>query len=109
MVKHISVFFIKEQANGNSKKENIEYIKDLLNAIPDKMDKIVNCIVGKNIAETPDLGIKEGPEFGDLIQILDFETFEDAKAYPTHVSHIDLLIKTKDLMEKVVAIDIEIK
>ena len=52
-------------------------------------------------------GMQEGPQFGDVIQIIDFATKEDLEAYPASKAH-QKIIKESPKMAHVTAIDYEI-
>jgi len=45
------------------------------------------------------------PLFGDLVQIADYETMEDANGYPPSKAHMDLVALSDPMLEKVTAID----
>lgn len=45
------------------------------------------------------------PEFGNIVQIVDFATRADADAYPTHRAHQELFAKTEPFVDRVFAID----
>ena len=45
--------------------------------------------------------------FGDLVQIADYDTPEDAAAYPPSKTHMDLVEFSTPMLKKVTAIDFE--
>lgn len=49
-----------------------------------------------------------GPAWGDVVQILTFDTREDADAYPASPAHDALLAKTEGLVVSATAIDFEV-
>ncbi len=62
---------------------------------------------GKNIAKGP-LENLEGLDFGDVVQIIDFQTSEDANCYPQSKEHLKLFHHGPKMI-KVTAIDFEMK
>ena len=99
MIKHISVFTLKN-------KEEINDFIEQLNEVA-KCPLIVESEVGINFTPKPEEGL-EGPEFGDVVQIISFNSKEDLAAYPASDEHMKLF-KEGPQMEKVSAIDYEVK
>ena len=98
MVRHISVFTL-----ANPKE--IDILVEQLNEVA-KCPLIVHSEVGVNFTPKPQEGL-EGPDFGDVIQIIDFKTKEDLEAYPSSKEHMKLF-KEGPQMKKVTAIDYEL-
>lgn len=104
MVKHISIFFLKEEQKAEHQKLFLERLKQM----EAELSSLGGYHVGGDCIERPPKGAPGVPEFGDLMQVIDFMKEEDALAYPDHPAHIAL---TKDMggyLEKVVAIDIRL-
>ena len=99
MIKHISVFTLKN-------KEEINGFVEMLDEVA-KCPLIVHSEVGVNVTPKPEEGL-EGPEFGDVVQIISFNSKEDLDAYPSSKEHMKLF-KEGPVMEKVSAIDYEVK
>lgn len=97
MYRHISIFTLKD-------KNEIQSLKDLLEEVG-SCPLIVNNHVGLNMTLLPDG--EKGPNFGDVIQTIDFHTKEDLDKYPTSKEHLKLFHEGPE-MEKVTAIDFEI-
>lgn len=97
MFRHISVFTL----------ENKEEIDTLVKQLQDveQCPLIVKGEVGVNVTFLPEEGL-EGPDFGDVVQIIDFATKEDLEAYPSSKEHLKLF-KEGPVMKKVSAIDYE--
>lgn len=98
MIRHISVFTLED-------KKDLPLLKSLLEETGKNCSLIRHSQIGENIAAPPKEGL-EGPDFGDLVQVIDFDTPEDAKAYPTSETHIHLFHNSPK-MKKVTAIDFE--
>lgn len=96
MIRHISVFTLED-------KKNLSLLKSLLEETAKNCPLIKHSQIGENIAAPPEKDLK-GPDFGDLVQIIDFETLEDANAYPTSEAHRYLFCNSPK-MKKVTAID----
>lgn len=97
MYRHVSIFTLKE-------KENTGTFIALLKEVSEKAPSVVRYEIGRNFGKAPD---GPGPDFGDIIQILDFETIEDLNAWPATQEHIRLLREGPE-NEKVTAIDYEV-
>lgn len=82
MIRHISVFTLED-------KKELPLLKSLLEEAGKKCSLIRQSKIGENITALQKEGL-EGPDFGDLVQIIDFDTPEDAKAYPASEAHINL-------------------
>lgn len=107
MIRHISVFsFLEEAPNGKSKQENIETVRAYLEKVPALYPPMKYSQVGVAIpGEVPDLPDGACPLFGDLVQIADYETLEDANGYPPSKAHMDLVEMSDPMLEKVTVID----
>ena len=109
MIRHISVFtFSDTPKNGKTKAENIETIRAYLEGVPAMYPAMKASQIGVAIpGEAPDLPPGACPLFGDLVQIADYETLEDANGYPPSKAHMDLVALSDPMLEKVTAIDFE--
>lgn len=106
MIRHISIFFLKEGKDGK-KDENINRMVELLNEVEKKMPRLNDYMVGKNVAQFLPEEVVNGPEFGDVVQIIDFPNDEQAKAYVFQPVHEELQQKSNDIVEKVVVFDLK--
>lgn len=97
MIRHISIFTLKDKTQIDN------YVK-MLNEVAEECDLIVNSHVGVNITKVVEV---KGPDFGDVIQTVDFNTKADLDAYPKSKEHMRLFNEGPE-MEKVTAIDFEI-
>ena len=86
MIKHVSVFTLKDKSE----------IKHFVENCP----LIIKSEVGVNIGEQPPVG----PHFGDVIQIVEFSNLIDLQKYPQSKEHQKLLMDGTE-METVTAID----
>ncbi|MBP1736835.1 MAG: Stress responsive Barrel Domain [Oscillospiraceae bacterium] len=109
MVRHISLFCFQEHPeNGKTLEENIADMKAFLLKIPEMEPTILHGEVGHAFDSarfTPD----DAPVmFGQLVQIIDFATWEDAAAYVPSKAHTELAQFSAPFLKKVIAIDYEI-
>ena len=102
MIRHISIFTFLDTPE---KQENIEAVRAFLEKIPDIYPAIRNCEVAVPAGPVPSLPDDSPVMFGDLIQILDYETPEDAAGYPASKAHTDLTELSAPMLKKVTAID----
>ena len=109
MIRHISVFtFSDHPANGKTKAENIETVRAYLEGVQALYPAMKAQQVGVAIpGDPPPLPPDAAPLFGDLVQIADYDTLEDANGYPPSKAHMDLVALSDPMLEKVTAIDFE--
>lgn len=106
MIRHISIFtFSDAPANGKSKAENIAAMRVYLEKIPALYPAMKNQIIGTTLGGTPVLPDEAPLLFGDLVQIADYDTPEDAAAYAASEAHQGLVAFSDPMMKKVTAID----
>ena len=108
MIRHISVFtFLEQPPNGKSKAENVEAVRAYLEKIPQLYPAIKRQQIGVTVGGTPALPDDAPMMFGDLVQIADYDTLEDANGYAPSKAHQDLVAFADPLLRKVTAIDFE--
>ena len=109
MIRHISVFtFLENPANGKTKAENMETVRSYLETVPTRYPAAVSQVIGITLGGTPVLPDDAPVMFGDIVQLIDFETAEDAAGYPPSKAHMDLVEFSTPMLKKVTAIDYEI-
>mgnify|MGYP003571381928 CR=1 FL=1 len=81
MIKHIVFFRLKEEAEGHSKAENAQIIKEGLLSLKSKIDCLVEETVGINIPTAPNTNY-------DICLICTFRSWEDLNTYATHPEHL---------------------
>lgn len=105
MIRHISIFFLQEEG----KEENGKKLKQMLEELGNKLSGISGYYAGCRIGANPPAKAKGMPEFGDLVQIIDFEDMQSAASYPSNPEHKRLVEESADLTSRVVAIDIDME
>lgn len=79
MIKHIVMWKFKDFAEGKSKEENINKVRTMLEALPEKIDYIRQMEVKVNI--NPKAGMY------DAVLISAFDSIEDVNNYRVHPEH----------------------
>lgn len=80
MIKHIVFFGIADEAEGKSKKENLLYIKNELEALIQLIPELKKIEVGINHPDAP------AGNF-DLALYTEFENMKDLDVYQVHPEH----------------------
>lgn len=81
MIKHVVMWKLKDVAEGKTKAENAEVMKELLEDLPNKIQELDSAEVGINILEGDEAAIC------DVVLTTEFESKEDLKAYAVHPDH----------------------
>ena len=106
MIRHISIFtFLDEPVNGRTKAENIETVRAYLERVPQLYPAMKSSQVGVSLGGVPVLPDDAPVMFGDLVQIADYDTEEDANGYPPSKAHMDLVEFSTPMLKKVTGID----
>lgn len=81
MIKHIVFFRLADEAEGKSKRENAQIIKQGLLALLDKVPVLKSEKVGINIPNAKKTDY-------DICLECEFESWEDADTYQNHPEHL---------------------
>lgn len=81
MIKHIVMFKLSENAEGKTRKENLDTALNMLKNFKDMIPVIKDFKAVSNSADAPDSNY-------DLALICDFENIDDLNAYQTHPEHL---------------------
>ena len=81
MIKHIVFFRLQDEAEGLSKLENAQIIKEGLLSLREKIDVLVSEEVGINIPNAKKTDY-------DVCLICEFRTWEDVDTYQNHPEHL---------------------
>ena len=93
MVKHVSIFTLKD-------KSEIKHFVEMLEEVGKNYPLIIKSEIGVNMSEQQSVG----PHFGDVIQIVEFSNRIDLQKDPQSKEHQKLLMDGPE-METVTAID----
>lgn len=103
MFRHISLYTLEEKpANGKTKEENIQILKEMLEKLPEMEPSIVGNTVGLGLGGPPGM-----PGFYEVAQLIDFETKEACMAYPMTPAHGKLIEFGQGVIKDVGIIDFE--
>ncbi len=91
MLKHVVTWKMKEEG----KAENMQKIKEMLEALPPRISQIKSLAVGVN---------ENGGEY-DIILITDFENIDDLKIYDAHPEHQKVREFVRSVVETRIAVD----
>ncbi|MDM7935124.1 MAG: Dabb family protein [Methanothrix sp.] len=100
MIKHIVMFKLKESADGSDRAENIQRLKETLEALPEKIGEIRSFEVGVNFSETSTAY--------DLVLSSIFECKEDLYSYQRHPEHMKVVDLVGRICENRVVADYEV-
>lgn len=81
MIKHIVMWKLKEVAEGKTKAENAEVMKELLEDLPNKIGELDSAEVGINILQGDEEAI------ADVVLTTTCQSREDLKIYAEHPDH----------------------
>lgn len=101
MIRHIVMFKFKEEAEGKSKKENIEIAKEIALSLKSEISYILSDEVKLNSKEADNSNC-------DLIYISDFNNIQELNKYAVHPAHLKLVAFLKNVREERACIDFEI-
>ena len=100
MIRHIVMWKFKEYAEGKSKQENMEIVKDKLYSLVPMLSIIKRMEIGFDILKT-DASM-------DLVLLTEFDSLDDLKAYANSPEHLAVGEYIKKVVEIRVVHDSEI-
>lgn len=101
MIRHIVLFKFKEEAEGKNKAENVAATRAMLDALPAKIDLILESHTYVN-------GDGTNPANADLMLVSDFASLETLEAYIVHPDHKAVGAFMAPLRESRMAIDLTV-
>ena len=100
MIRHIVMWRFCENAEGKTKQENMEFVRDSLYALPAIIPEIKKMEIGFDVSHT-DMS-------ADLVLITEFESLETLHTYAVHPDHQNVSKYVCKVIESRVVIDTEI-
>lgn len=100
MIKHIVMWKLKNEAEGNSKVENAKIIKASLEDLKDKINEIVDMEVG--------LDINKSEQAYDIVLYSTFNSLEDLDSYQKNPDHVKAGSFVKKVASSRVVVDYEL-
>ena len=82
MLRHIVMWRFKDEAEGRTKQQNMEYIASKLLSLKGVIPEIKNIEIGMNI--------NKGAAAYDMALITEFENEAALEAYQTHPKHVEV-------------------
>jgi heme-degrading monooxygenase HmoA len=101
MIRHIVIWKLKENANGNTKIQNAAMIKNKLEALAGRIPGIIKMEVGFDISGTE--------ESGDIVLYSEFESKETLESYQVHPEHKAVMPFVKEARSERRLVDYEVK
>lgn len=100
MIKHIVMWKLKENAEGNGKEENAKLIKDKIEKLKEQIDIIVDIELGINIVEDPSAY--------DIVLYSVFKDKEDLNEYANNPLHLEIVKFVKKVVDSRIVVDYEV-
>ena len=82
MIRHVVMWKLKDDAEGRSKTENMEYIRDQLYALRPVIEEIKRMEIGFDVSGT-DMSM-------DLLLLTEFDSVEALNVYAKHPAHVQV-------------------
>lgn len=79
MIKHVVMFKLKDEAEGEPKSETIEKLRAKLELLEEQISEVLNLEVGSNISGQPSAF--------DLVLYTEFKNLADLEIYRDHPEH----------------------
>ena len=100
MIKHIVMWKFKEEAEGKTKQENMDIVRNRLYSLPAIISEIRRLEIGYDIKHT-DMS-------ADLALITEFESMQTLETYKNHPDHQAVSKYVRKVIEDRVVIDFQI-
>ena len=100
MIRHVVMWKFKEEAEGKSRKENMQIVKDSLLALLPVISELKKMEIGFDITHS-DMSM-------DLMLLTEFDSVEAMKAYAVHPEHVKVSCYVRKVIETRVVLDCEI-
>ena len=97
MVKHVVMWKFKDSAEGRSKRENMEWVREHLYALRGLIPEIKNMEIGLDVLKT-DASM-------DLVLLTEFDSLNDLSVYANNKDHLKVAEVVRAVTEKRVVID----
>ena len=100
MIRHVVMWKLKESAEGKTKTENMEWIREHLYALPPVIPQIKRMEIGFDVSGT-DMSM-------DLMLLTEFDSLDDLHTYAVHPEHVKVSAYVRKVIETRVVLDCEI-
>ena len=100
MIKHIVMWKLKDEAEGNSKEENAKIIKNSIEDLKEKINEIVDIEVG--------IDVNKSDQAYDVVLYSTFNSLEDLDSYQKNPDHVKASSFVKKVASSRVVVDYEV-
>ncbi len=100
MIKHVVMWKFKENAEGRTKQENMEWVREHLYALCPIIPEIRAMEIGFDIHHT-EMSM-------DLMLLTEFDSMETLKLYAEHPEHLKVSAYVRNVIERRVVLDCEV-
>lgn len=101
MIRHVVMWKFKDRAEGKSKRENMEFVREQLYALLPVISQIKRMEIGFDMT---------GAETAmDLMLLTEFDTAEDLKIYAVHPEHVKVATYVRSVVETRAVLDCELE
>lgn len=100
MIKHIVMWKLQDEAEGNSKAENAKIIKDSLENLKGKIKEIIDLEVG--------IDVNKSEQAYDVVLYSTFNSLEDLNSYQKNPDHVKAGSFVKKVANSRVVVDYEV-
>ena len=100
MIRHVVMWKFKDTAEGKTKQENMEWVREHLYALLPIIPEIKRMEIGFDITGS-DMSM-------DLMLLTEFDTVETMKTYAVHPEHLKVSAYVRKVIETRVVLDCEI-
>ncbi|MBS5306280.1 MULTISPECIES: Dabb family protein [Clostridium] len=100
MIKHIVMWKLKENAEGNTKEINSLEIKRQIESLKERIDKVLELEVGINF--------EESSQSYDVVLYSTFHSKDDLNYYQNHEEHLKVVNFIKKVIEERIVVDYEV-
>ena len=100
MIRHIVMWKFKDEAEGKTKEENMDIVRNRLYSLPAIISEIRHLEIGKDVRHT-DMS-------ADLVLITEFDTLEALETYAKHPDHMLVSQYVRKVIDSRVVIDVKI-
>ena len=100
MIKHIVMWNFLECAEGKSRRENMEIVRDALLALTSEIEEIKSMEIGFDLSGTD--------ASADICLVTEFESLDALKIYAEHPKHVEVAVYVRKVAESRKVIDYEI-
>lgn len=99
MVRHIVMWKFKEEAEGRTKEENINLVRNRLFSLPAVIPQIRKLEMGHDLRHTE--------MSADLVLIIEFDNLDTFQAYADHPEHLAVSQYVRKVIENRQVIDVQ--